>query len=135
MQIIVDANPLISILITPGKPIDLLFIEELELVAPGLLFEEIENNKELMVKKSGLSEEEIDRFIDILKKKIKIIPEEEFLKYKEKAGIICPDEKDITYFALALCLKCPIWSNEKRLKEQNFVVVHATHELVRLFGM
>lgn len=39
MQIIVDANPIISILIKPGKPIDLLFIEELELVAPELLFE------------------------------------------------------------------------------------------------
>ncbi len=78
MQIIVDANPLISILIKPGKPIDLLFIEELDFVAPELLFQEIENN------------------ID---------------------------------------LKCPLWSNEKRLKEQNEIMVYATHELLRLFNV
>jgi predicted nucleic acid-binding protein len=135
MQLIVDANPVISILIKPGKPIDLLFVEELELVAPELLFEEIENNKELIVKKSGLIKEEIDKFIEILKKKIKVIPEEEFLKYKEEAERICPDEKDITYFALALYLKSPIWSNEKKLKEQNRIVVYATHELMDIFGI
>jgi len=133
MQIIVDANPIISLLIKPGKPIEILFIEELELVAPELLFEEIGNNKDLLVEKSRLSEEEIERFIEILKKKIKIIPEEEFLKCKEKAEQICPDEKDITYFALALYLKCPLWSNEKKLKEQNEVMVYATHELIKLF--
>lgn len=49
MQIIVDANPLISILINPGKTIEILLVEELELVAPGLLFEEIKNNKEVIV--------------------------------------------------------------------------------------
>ncbi len=135
MQLIVDANPLISILIKPGKPVELLFIEELELVAPELLFEEIENNKELIIIKSRLSKKEIDRFIEILKKKIRIIPEEEFLKYREKAEKICPDEKDVPYFALALSLKCPLWSNEKRLKEQNEVRVYATHELIRLFNV
>lgn len=135
MQIIVDANPIISILINPGKPVDLLFLEELEFIAPELLFEEIQNNKELIVAKSGLSREEINRFIGILKKKIKVIPEEVFLKYREKAGKVCPDEKDITYFALALYLKCPLWSNEKKLKEQNEVTVYATHELMGLFNI
>ena len=135
MQIIVDANPVISILIKPGKPIDLLFVEELDLVAPELLFEEIENNRGLIIKKSELSRGEIDRFIELMKKKIKIIHEGEFLKYREKAEKVCPDEKDITYFALALYLRCPIWSNEKKLKEQNGVTVYATHELMGLFGI
>lgn len=134
MQIIADANPLISILIKPGKPIDLLFIEELEFVAPELLFEEIGNNIDLIVRKSRLSKKEIDRFIEILKKKIKVIPEEDFLKYREKAERICPDAKDVPYFALALELKCPLWSNEKKLKEQNEIRVYATHELLKLFN-
>ncbi len=135
MQLIVDANPLISILIKPGKPVDLLFVEELELVAPQLLFQEIEHNIEIIVNKSELNKDEIERFIEILKKKIKIIPEEEFLQFRNKAEQICPDEKDITYFALALYLKCPIWSNEKRLKEQDEINVYSTHELIRLFGI
>lgn len=79
--------------------------------------------------------EEISQFIKILKKKIRIVPGEEFIKYREKAEMICPDEKDITYSALALSLKCPLWSNEKKLKEQNQVEVYATHELMKLFGI
>jgi predicted nucleic acid-binding protein len=70
-----------------------------------------------------------------LKEKIKIIPEEEFLIFRDKAEQLCPDEKDITYFALALYLKCPIWSNERKLKEQNEIKIYATHELIRLFEL
>lgn len=135
MQIIVDANPIISILIKPGKTIEILFLEELELIAPELLFEEIENNKELIIQKSGLTKEEINKFIEIIKKRISLIPEEEFVKYREKAEKICPDEKDTTYFALALYFKCPIWSNEKKLKEQDNIKVYATHELMEIFGL
>ena len=105
----------------------------MELFAPELLFEEIENNKELIIKNSELNEIEIDEFIDILKERIKIIPEEEFINFRSKAEDVCPHEKDITYFALALYLKCALWSNEKKLKEQNEIEVYATHELIELF--
>lgn len=134
MQLIIDANPVISMLIHPGKPIDLLLVQELELVAPALLFEEIDRNKPEIIRKSALREEEVEKFISILKKRIKIIPEEDFLEFREKATQICPDEKDIAYFALALYLKCPLWSNEKKLKEQECVEVYSTHELIKLFN-
>ena len=81
MQIVVDANPLIALLIRPSKIAELLFLEELEMFAPELLFHEIERNKGIIVQKSGLNESEIDKFILILKKRIKIITEEEFLKF------------------------------------------------------
>ncbi len=135
MLVIVDANPIISLLITAGKPIDLLFVEELDLVAPKLLFEEIENNKETIIQKSGLRVQEIDQFITILKRRIRVIPEEEFISQREEAVAICPDEKDVPYFALALYLRCPVWSNEKKLKTQYRVVVYATPELMELFGV
>ena len=135
MQIVADANPLISILIKPGKPIELLFLESLELVAPSLLFEEIEQNKEIIIKKSQLNQEELEEFILILKEQIKIILEQEFIAFREQAIEICPDKKDIVYFALALYLQCPIWSNEKQLRNQKSVKVYATHELIELFHL
>ncbi len=49
MQIIIDANVIISMLIKPGKPIDLFLIEDIKFLAPRLLFEEIEQNKELII--------------------------------------------------------------------------------------
>ena len=46
--------------------------------------------------------------------------------------MISPDEKDTAYFALALKLKCAIWSNDKKLKEQDKVTVYNTGELMKL---
>ena len=135
MQVIVDANPLISIIIKPGKAIDLLFTEELELFAPTLLIEEIQRNKEEIIKKSGLSEEEVNKFLKIILKRIKLILEEDFINYREKAEDICPHKKDIIYFALALYLKCSIWSNEKKLKEQNYIKIYSTNEIMKLFNL
>lgn len=135
MQIIIDANVVIAMLIKPGKPVDLFFKEELEIFAPELLFEELERNKKEIIKKSRLTKKEFDWLLIILRRKIIIVPEEEFLKYREKAEEICPDPKDIVYFALALLLKCSIWTNEKKLKEQDNVKVYSTHELMKLFGV
>jgi predicted nucleic acid-binding protein len=133
MQIVIDANVIIAMLIKPGKTIDLFFDSRLNLVAPQLLFEELNNNKRGIINKSRLTKEEFELLYLILKNNIEIIPEEEFLRFKEKAEEICPDPKDIVYFALSFYLNCPIWSNEKKLKEQPKIIVYATHDLMRLF--
>ena len=61
---------------------------------------------------------EITRFKNIL------TAWEEFRKGKK-------NKKDVLYFALALKLKCGIWSNDKKLKEQNKVKVYCTGELLK----
>ncbi len=135
MQVVIDANIVISMLIRPGKPIDLFFREELEIFAPELLFKELENNRATIQQKSFLSQDEIDRFLVILKRKITIIPEEDFIDCLDEAARICPDPKDEIYFALAMHLKCPIWTNEKGLQDQQSVSVYPTHELIKIFGI
>lgn len=133
MQVIIDANVIIAMLIRPGKPIDLFFDGRLKVLAPQLLFEELKNNKEELMEKSNLTGEEYEWLLTILTHNIEIIPELDFLSYKETANKICPDPKDIVYFALALYLKYPIWTNEKVLKEQTEVTIYATPELIRVF--
>lgn len=132
MQLVIDANILIALLVKPGKPIDLFFDSRLSIFAPALLFEEFEQNKLEILEKSRLGKEEFSWLFDILKHNIIIIPEEDFLMFREKAEDLCPDQKDIVYFALALYLQCPIWSNEKKLKNQRDILIYATHELMRL---
>ena len=134
MQIIIDANIIIAILIKPSKIIDLFFDNRLNILSPELLFEELENNKEEIIKKSRLKKEWFDLFYIILRNNITTISEEEFLKYREEAENICPDPKDIVYFALALYLKCPIWTNEKKLKKQKNIKIYTTEELLELFN-
>ena len=135
MEVIIDANIVIAMLIKPGKPLDLFLKEELEIFAPELLLQELENHKELILRKSRLNLEELNLFFIFLKERISLVPEEEFLKYREEANTLCPDPKDILYFALALHLQCPIWSNEKKLKEQRKIKVYATHDLMKLFHL
>ena len=134
MKVVIDANIIIAMLVKPGKPIDLFFNIKLEIFAPELLFEELKNNKEEIIRKTKLSEKEFEWLYSVLKNNITIIPEKEFLDYREKAEKICPDPKDIVYFALALYLNCAVWSNEKKLKNQKEVKVYQTHELMRLIS-
>ena len=53
----------------------------------------------------------------------------ELEKHKEE---ITPDLDDMVYFALALKLNCPIWSNDKKLKQQNKIKIYHTHELNKI---
>lgn len=135
MKIVIDTNIVVSLLISPGKPLDLFFNEELDLFAPKLLFIEIEQNKEEIIRKSRCDEEEIETLLRLIRQRINVVPEEEFVSLIDLAVKNCPDPKDITYFALALYLKCPLWSNEKKLKEQNEVTVYATHDLIKMFKL
>ncbi len=130
MKLVIDANIIFAMLIRPGKPTDLFFNDELKLFAPELLFQEINNNKNLIIKKSELNKEEIDQFITLIRKRVQVISEEEFVRCRSQAEKICPDPKDIVYFALALSLNCAIWTNEKKLKEQNQIKIYATHDLI-----
>ena len=131
MKVVIDTNVIISILIKLGKPIDLFLKENLEIFAPEFILEELQNNRDMIIRKSKVSEEEISVLFSFLTKKIKFISEKEFISHFDEAEKICPDEKDIIFFALALHLKCPLWTNEKRLKKQEVVKVYATHELMQ----
>lgn len=134
MQVIIDANVIFAMLIKPNKPVDLFFDHRLSIYAPQLLFEELENNKEEIIQKSKLTLDQFEWLYLILKHNINVIAEDEFLYCREQAENICPDEKDIVYFALALHLEAALWTNEKKLKEQKHIVVYATHELMSLLG-
>lgn len=51
---------------------------------------------------------------------------------KQKRRKMAPDKDDAAYFALALKKNCGIWSNDKKLKDQDAVSVYSTHELAKM---
>lgn len=130
MDLVVDANAIFAALIKDGPTIDLLLEPEFHLFAPEFLFTEILKYKREIIKKTNRSQEEFDEIFEILRWKITIIPKEEFESFLEKAHSICPDENDAVYFALALRLNISIWSNDKKLKEQDTVKVYSTKDLL-----
>ena len=64
---------------------------------------------------------------------VEFIPLEEYSSFMKEALAI-PDPDDIDFTALALKLDCPLWSNDKELKQQTVVKVFSTSELISLLS-
>ena len=60
---------------------------------------------------------------------INYVPFGEYRPYREQAFFVSPDFDDQAFFAVALCKRYPIWSNEVRLKRQQIVPVFNTFEI------
>lgn len=130
MDLVVDANILISALIKESTTSDMLFRNDLHLFAPEFIFLELEKHKKEVKNKIKRTEEDFERLIKIFERRIEIIPKEEIEVFLERAEEISPDIKDVAYVALALKLNCCIWSNDKILRDkQSIIKVYSTNEL------
>jgi len=133
MELIIDANILMSALvITKGFTYDLIFNDKIRLFAPEYLLEEFEEHREEIIEKSKLSEEELQLFLSLISTKIDFIPYTEFKEFIKQSEEITPDPDDTEYLALALKLNCSIWSNDKRLKNQDKIKIYSTDELIKV---
>ena len=135
MNLVVDANSAISALIKSGKSAEILLNFVFDFFTPEFAFEEIEKYKEEILIKTHRSKEEFHNILSGLREIINVMPKEYYEEYLEEAKQNCPDEKDTEYFALALKLKCGIWSNDGDLKKQNKVKIYSTEDLVNYFGL
>ena len=133
MELVIDANILMSALIsTEGKTYDLIFNNKIKLFSPECLFEELEKHKDEILSKSGLTKSDFELFLSLISSQIELVPYSEFERLISQAEDITPDPNDTEYVALALKLKCSIWSNDKKLKEQEGVKIYSTGELMEL---
>lgn len=131
MLLVVDANELFAAIIARMKTLDLFFDGRLELVSPRFILEEYDEHKSEIVKKTELNERDVTSLLLLLSPKIRFIDKVEFKEFLRDAEQISPDSDDVEYFALALKLNCPIWSEDGKLKEQSRVKVFSTSELVK----
>ncbi len=129
INIVVDANVLFSALIKDGLSYALLFSEKFQLFAPEYIFTELEKHKEEILEKTERTTDEFFRLIAIVKRRVNVIALEELVPYIQEAENITPDPDDMIYFALALKLDGVIWSNDKKLKDQNKIKIYNTNEL------
>ncbi len=133
MKLVADANIAISAIIrADGKTRELLFRRSLEIFAPEVLLTELEAHRSEVLEKSSLSELEFSISLSRIFSNIHLIPSNDFGLRIPEAVRISPDVDNSHYLALALSLDCPVWSNDKRLKNQARVQVLATHELAKL---
>jgi len=136
MQLVVDANILLTVMISArGSKRELLFSDEIEGAAPEILPFEIGKHWKEICDKSRLSDEDLNGFLSLVREQIKTFPFGEYSGMLERSKEICPHIKDAEYFALSLKLNCPIWSEDKLLKEQSEVRVFNTKELIEELGL
>jgi len=108
MDLVIDANVLFSALIKDSFTYNLLFNEKFHLFTPEYIFTELEKHKEEILEKTERTTEEFFRLLEILKRRIVIVPLEKLVPYVEEAEKLTPDPDDMVYFALAFKLNCAI---------------------------
>ena len=112
-----------------SRTAELLFDGHLKLYTLDFIFTEFFKYKESILKKTHRREGEYIQIMHDLQDVCTVVPQEGYLKFMKQAKRISPDEKDVMYFALALKLKCGIWTNDKKLKEQKAVDIYSTEEV------
>lgn len=135
MELVIDANILISALIRDSHTRHFLLLSGHSFSAPEYIFEEINSHIEEIKEKTFLSESDVKGILSniMILGNIKVIPLAELYEYCDEAKRISPDIDDTAYFALALKQKCAIWSNDKELKEkQDIVKVYSSKEVLNI---
>ena len=130
MELIVDANILFAALVKESTTARLLFNPNLRLYCPEFVLEEFMKYSDFIIQKMKRTREEFVTIMHQLHQIITIVPQEDYQHYIEEAESISPDDKDVPYVAAALKLQCAIWSNDRRLKEQDKVIIYNTKEVL-----
>ena len=134
-KLIVNANILFSFFKKDSTRRRL--IEELlncgtELVSPHFMLHELRANKDKIMQLSNISFGEFELTVRLIEEEINLISEDKFKIFLSDASKFSPHSKDKPYFALALVINSPIWSDEKAFKKQERVKIFSTLELSKL---
>ncbi len=133
MNLVIDTNIFIAALLKDSKIRELIVNSHCNLLVPELIYQEIEEHKEELINKSGLSEEEFNNLISLLNKYLTIIPNEKLANYQKEAETIIGaiDKDDIPIMAASLSNNnCPIWSDDFHLQKQKTIKVFTTKEII-----
>ena len=131
MKLVVDTNILYTFFWKNSLTHKILLRQDLELFSPEFALQEINSHKQDILKKTNLSEEKFKELKLDLSIAVEFLPIEKYKDLFDSAKKISPDPNDIDFFALALKLSLPIWSNDSILKKQNEVNVFSTMDLLK----
>lgn len=135
MQLVVDANVLISALVADSRTRELLVTLEPDLLSPSVVRDEIREHEDLIVEKSGMDPERVVQFVDLLFQYVDVVPVADFHSRIEEAeaalGDVDPD--DVLYLACALGADAAIWSDDSDFREQDLVEVYTTADVVETY--
>jgi predicted nucleic acid-binding protein len=132
VELVVDANVLLSALLKEALTRELLLDSRLKLFAPEHLIAEtlhlLKANSALR-KRIRLDAKELEELFYLLTQEIETVTKREFISHMAEAFRIAPHREDSPYLALALAFHIPIWSNDKGMYSQDKIKVYTTKDL------
>ena len=134
MDLVVDANVLVSGLIKDSITRELMLNNDLDLYTSDFIFIELFKHIKELAKKADMTVNEFNDMAELLivESGLKTITKDEVKSFIDTANSISPDIDDALYFSVALKLNCSIWSNDKELKNQNYVKIYSTSDLIKI---
>jgi len=130
MRLVIDANPFISGFLRDSATRKIMLSEKIQLYSPDWMKDEFERNEEGLKKKFPASADFAETK-KILFSFVTLVPAAYYEELLEDARNLTPHSKDVPYFALALQMKCPLWSAEKEFKKQSRAKIFSTAELLK----
>lgn len=135
MNVVIDSNILFSALIKDSVTRRLIFEYRGFFLFPEFIFREMEKHKEELLAKSKGSEKELEELLQLLLRKVLVVPNEALLPFRSEAWEIIKsiDPDDVMFIACALAYPDSVlWSDDKQLKRQDRVRVINTEEMMKL---
>ena len=141
MKFVVDSNILFTYFWKNSIFNKLSEKQGLDLYSPEYALEEISKYALEIIQKTKITKNEFKNKREELAKKVQFISLKEYSELFKKIQAVIKnfpaDEyaelmQDLDFLALALKLNCPIWSNDKLLKKQDFIIILTTKEVISL---
>ena len=133
MELVVDANILVAGFLRAAVTRELLLDGRLTLSTPEYAVLETERillTPRIQRRFGKLSPEQVKLALATTASNVQVLSETIYRANLPEAKKLAPDPADIPYFALALHLNIPLWSNDILLKEQDRIVVYTTQEVL-----
>jgi predicted nucleic acid-binding protein len=132
MKLVVDTNIVIAGLLKDSVTRKILLHPLFSYYIPEHAFDEIEHHEDELIKKSGLTRHRFHQIMSILKKRLSIVPIEEFIEHYPEAyeAMKKIDETDAPFIALSLSFDNDgVWTNDRHFEKQILVRVWSTTDL------
>ncbi|WP_088858578.1 PIN domain-containing protein [Thermococcus profundus] len=133
--LVVNTNVLFSFFGKSTTTRELVFLLSGRLISPEFALEELREHRDEIMKKAKIGEKEFEEILSVLREHIIFVNEGFYAEFIPLALKITPDKDDADFVALALKVKAPLWSNDKRLNEIEEIEVLNTKEVLGLLGI
>lgn len=138
MIVVIDTNILLAALIKNSTVRKIIFNSEWKFFYPELSFHEVVKYTEVVLKKSGMTEEEYFKILSCILKNINLVSDDKIKEKLDEARTELEkvDPDDVIFLATALSIdKSKIWSDDNHLSKQKKIIVHKTKDIVSLFEL